>query len=657
MPTRNSWSPWKVLLVAVLGCAVGFAVLVGSGVYWLVSVRNAHRQAPIEFEPAVFEHEIAPATNATTIKERIQLARSEPGEIATNGLSSVRTEPLLLTDDPLLAPTDIAVEVKTPAPPKPLSRPAKPLPGDDLFKDLLIPKLAITIPPEGMSALSRNQRKYVRATIQEGEKIYTNVAIRIKGGPGSRRDLNDKPAFTINFDEFAPGQTFHGLKKIHLNNSVQDGSYLEEKISRELFEAAGVPVPRAGHAFVHFNRREMGMYVLVEGINKQFLKRYFEDAGGNVYDGKSGTDVTDQKLLMNSGDNRTDESGRKALAAAGRELNLEVRLARLEKTLDLDRFLSYMAMEMILWHWDGYTMARNNWRVFHDRAEGRMVFIPQGMDQMLNRPTDPVIPPQPAGFVARAVLEIPEARKRYRQRVMELSTNVLRVDAIHARINEVSEKIQTVLAEEVNADEAEKNKRAARSLRNKVQARANYLRNQFFPVAPVKFTDRGAAPLSNWQPKIDVGEPTLNKEQDENGSVLLHIAVKPRPTGASASATETQQEQERGGPTGAANVRAKEIPTASWRTRVPLEPGKYRFEARIKTRGVILDAADKRSGAGLRISRFREGQKNLGNKDWTPIVFDFEVSETQTETELVCELRADEGEIWYDLKSLKLRKL
>src|SRR5688572_3184624 len=128
----------------------------------------------------------------------------------------------------------------------PSSYAAKPAAGEDLFKDCVIPDVQIEISREGMSALGQSGRKYVRATVREGKTVYTNVAIRLKGGPGSFRPINDqKPAFTLNFDKFAPGQTFHGLKKIHLNNSVQDSSYLHEKISREIFDAAGVPAPRA----------------------------------------------------------------------------------------------------------------------------------------------------------------------------------------------------------------------------------------------------------------------------------------------------------------------------------------------------------------------------------------------------------------------------
>jgi spore coat protein CotH len=179
---------------------------------------------------------------------------------------------------------------------------------------------------------------------------------------------------TLNFDKFAEGQDFHGFRKISLNNSVQDRSYLSEKISREMFEAAGVPVPRADHAKVELNGRDLGLYVLVEGYNKQFLKRYFHNTKGNLYDGGFLREVTDE-LTANSGDKPEDQSDREALVKAAFEPDAKKRLARLEQVLDLDRFLSFLAMEVMLCHWDGYAMNKNNYRLYHDLDSNRNGFL------------------------------------------------------------------------------------------------------------------------------------------------------------------------------------------------------------------------------------------------------------------------------------------
>jgi hypothetical protein len=184
------------------------------------------------------------------------------------------------------------------------------LPGDDLFKEECIPKIRIEIPPASLDQLRQHPKTYVSGIVREGNVTYNDVAIRLKGGPGSFRPVDDaKPAFTLNFGRTVKGRRFHGLKKLHLNNSVQDHTYLSEKICRELFEAAGVPAPRAGHAAVNFNGRDLGLFVLVEGIDKHFLRRYFKDDGGILYDGHSQSDVT-SVMRTNSGEERRDGDGR-----------------------------------------------------------------------------------------------------------------------------------------------------------------------------------------------------------------------------------------------------------------------------------------------------------------------------------------------------------
>ncbi|HTG44831.1 MAG TPA: CotH kinase family protein [Verrucomicrobiae bacterium] len=496
--------------------------------------------------------------------------------------------------------------------------------GEDLFRECVIPDVQLDIGREGMAALGgQSPRKYVRATVREGKSVYTNVAVRLKGGPGSFRPLNDLPAFTLNFDKFAPGQTFHGLKKIHLNNSVQDRSFLHEKISREIFEAAGVPVPRAGNAWVKLNDRDLGMYVLLEGVNKQFLKRYFKDASGNIYDGHSGNDVT-QPMRTNSGENPRDKSRLQDLASAASEADPNRRLAALEKVLDLDRFFAFIAVELMLGHWDGYSMNRNNFRVYHDRDTDRMVFIPHGLDQTFSR-TYSVFPQNSQAFMTRAVFEIPEARTRYRERYAQIVTNVFLPDWITNRLQTAAAKIDAAF----ERNKAGGRPNVAQAFSDRIRRRALYLRNQIAPeaaVSSIQFSGIGIAPLNNatnWFSKLDLGKAQLDRETDAKGNALLHIG-------------------------------SAEGCTASWRTVVQLPAGAYRFQAHIKTKGVALASGDPRAGAGLRISRHRNGQKNTGNKDWTPIAFEFEVPEEGQETELVCELRADRGEIWYDLNSIKL---
>src|SRR6266487_3761489 len=199
--------------------------------------------------------------------------------------------------------------------------------GDDLFTNSIVRRLRIEIPARGMDILRRyefhrnaaeNERIPVPGKVWEGTTLSTNVAIHLKGGFGSFRPVNDKPGLTLNFDKFAEGQRFHGLQKISLNNSVQDASFISDKLCLELFANAGIPAPRADYALVELNGRNLGLYVLTEGWNKQFLRRHFKDAAGNLYDGSYSADVN-RTLRVSSGDKPEDESELKALAAAAAE--------------------------------------------------------------------------------------------------------------------------------------------------------------------------------------------------------------------------------------------------------------------------------------------------------------------------------------------------
>jgi hypothetical protein len=97
---------------------------------------------------------------------------------------------------------------------------------DAFFNSARVPVLKIEIRSPQLNSLRRDARTYVKATVREGATVYTNVMIRLKGGAGSFRPLDDKPGFTLKLDEASA--SFHGLQKIHLNNSVQDNTYLSE---------------------------------------------------------------------------------------------------------------------------------------------------------------------------------------------------------------------------------------------------------------------------------------------------------------------------------------------------------------------------------------------------------------------------------------------
>lgn len=369
--------------------------------------------------------------------------------------------------------------------------------GADLFNSTNIVRIGIEIGAKGMDNLrgyawyegsEASDRPEVRARVTEGGKVYTNVAVHLRGTYGSFRPVDARPGLTLNFSKFAEGQTFHGLKKISLNNSVQDQSLMGEKLSRELCAAAGLPVPRSDYAAVTLNGSNFGVYVLLEGYNKQFLHRHFRNTGGNLYDGGYAKDITGG-LVANSGDHPEDRTDIARLAAGARDARRSGTLAQLSKALDMDRFYTFLAMEVLICHFDGYAMNRNNFRVFHDLETDRMVFLPHGMDQVfgIGRRGSPDLPvlPQIKGFVAGSVLSTAEGRARYLARLAELRTKIFDAAALANRIRELNDRLSPLIAE-LEPERARSYGAAVAKLRRNIAQRRLSLDAQLaeFPEAP-----------------------------------------------------------------------------------------------------------------------------------------------------------------------------
>lgn len=323
-------------------------------------------------------------------------------------------------------------------------------------------------------------RPKVKVTVTENGIQYTEVSMNLKGSAGSFRSFDDKPALTLRFSKNRKDQRFHGYSKISLNNSVQDPTYLSEIISRELFQAADVPVPKADHATVVLNGVDRNLYVLLEGSNEDFLSRYFTDLSGNLFDGGFVEDI-DQPKDTNSGKNPEDRSALDQVLAACMERDPDRRWTELNKRLDMDEFISFLAMEIMTCHWDGYSMNVNNYRVFHDKSKDRLVFIPHGMDQMFgtfrSSPESDIIPRQLRGVVAQAVLSLPEGLTRYLNRVAQLRATVFREDQLTQRVRELAAKIRPVLAA-YGPDLAEEHDESVSQLINRITRRAASITEQ-----------------------------------------------------------------------------------------------------------------------------------------------------------------------------------
>ena len=492
--------------------------------------------------------------------------------------------------------------------------------GADLFTNGAVHQIRIVIQPLDLKRLRQDAREFVYATVSVAGTVYHDVGVHLKGSVGSFRPLDDKPSLTLDFSRFDGLQKLQGLRRIHLNNSVEDPSRLNEFLASEWFRAAALPAPRVATARVALNGRALGLYVLKEGYTEDFLAGHFQPVGGDLYEPGAGQDV-DQRLKRNSV--RAPQHGRaalEALASAAAELDPNERWQRLLGVLDVDRFLSFMALEVMLGHRDGYCLARNNFRVYHDLESNKMIFLPHGMDQLLGT-ADLPWKPHMAGLVARALLATAEGQRLYREHFVTLFHSTFSPDILTQRVDEAVRALRPSLS----AGEFKDFEQQAGLVKDKMRRRAADLERQLAQpeLGPLEFTDGGARP-AGWTPADPPGTASMEASRSSDGKSALRIMA--------SSAT-----------------------SASWRAKVLLPAGRYRFEGNAQVHGVEPLHFGAAQGAGLRVSgRVREGGNLVGNSEWKQLAIQFEVRAPAEELELVCELRASAGEAWFDADSLCL---
>ncbi|HTH25643.1 MAG TPA: CotH kinase family protein, partial [Vicinamibacterales bacterium] len=76
-----------------------------------------------------------------------------------------------------------------------------------------------------------------------------------------------------------------GLKALVLDNLVQDPSGVHETASMWFFARLGIPAPREAHTLVYVNGTYVGLYAMVEPIDKNLVARVFGNEAGEQNDG------------------------------------------------------------------------------------------------------------------------------------------------------------------------------------------------------------------------------------------------------------------------------------------------------------------------------------------------------------------------------------
>jgi hypothetical protein len=287
-----------------------------------------------------------------------------------------------------------------------------------------------------------------------------------------------------------------------------------------------------------------------------------------------------------------------------------------------------VAIETMLCHSDSYSMNRNNYRLYHDPATDKMVFMPHGMDRVLGEhrsDTDLTIVPPMLGLVARAALTTPEGRKQYLERAGHLFTNVFQPGKLCQRLRDSTAKLAAFRPG---------HERDVQRLCEKIRRRAADLEMQFShwdeiitPVPTPQFDEHGIAPVTGWRVKHKLGrrDATLDAVELE-GRPMWRLTL---PAGTHA---------------------------ASLSCPLSLPAGLYKLTGRLKHSGPEgLPLAGSSSVVLMRYSsdRFGADPITLSAREFNHS-FRVSAGRASEDMELILNLRDPHAEVWVDTSSLRL---
>ena len=109
----------------------------------------------------------------------------------------------------------------------------------------------------------------------EGKKLEIDLSYR-----GSHIRDFIKKSYQITY--YKP-TFFKGSKIVHLNAEYKDPSLIRNKLSFDFFSEIGVSAPKARHVFLTLNGKAEGVYLEIESVDENFLKRRILPNGAIFY--------------------------------------------------------------------------------------------------------------------------------------------------------------------------------------------------------------------------------------------------------------------------------------------------------------------------------------------------------------------------------------
>lgn len=199
----------------------------------------------------------------------------------------------------------------------------------------------------------------------------------------------------IDMNKFQKGQKLHGRDKLNLSNSFLDSAFMKEKLAYDLYKKAGLATPGVGWANVTLTvgtkTVPLGVYVIIEQVDKQFLENNFGETSKDSllmkpeisrweYLGNAPSDYEDYEIKNGEANLEQFQQFGELMKIIEDASDSEFK-SEIAQRFDLPKFAGYLAATSILSSLDSYVGAPHNYYLMLDKADGKLRLLPWDVNE------------------------------------------------------------------------------------------------------------------------------------------------------------------------------------------------------------------------------------------------------------------------------------
>ncbi len=235
-----------------------------------------------------------------------------------------------------------------------------------------------------------------KGTITIDGETFPQVGIRYKGN-GTIMDAGEtiKKSFKVDFDKFGQTTKYKSLKSLNIHCQVADPSKCREVFGYGIYTAVGVPAPKTLFVEVSLSvgdrikNQWLGLYTLVEPIDKTFLKAHFGNDEGLLMKPEGMRDFPYrgefkdyEQRLEPKRIAKPDEKARLfqvgKLVAQGSDQDFR---AQIDSLVDIDSYLRFLAATAFISNPDSFFSLAHNYYLYLDAKTNKFYFFPWDLDR------------------------------------------------------------------------------------------------------------------------------------------------------------------------------------------------------------------------------------------------------------------------------------